>query len=451
MTGSKQAPPIILPQQQNTTQTVQLPQWVQDAGQENYQAAKDLASRPFQGYGAPMVADQSALEGQAPGILQSAMGQANNAFGTGMGAANAASVYRNERVVDPRAVGDVRARSFLDADINKYMDPFNEQVVSNTMRDMQRGAAQNQQGISDQARGAGAWGGSRFAVQQAVQQAEDTKNQGSMAAQLRSSAYNNATGLVQQDNASALQAALANQQSGLTTEAQRLQSRIANQNAGLSAANLRLQGGQLASQIGGQYAQTGAQNALLTNQFGANQRSIEQAKLDAGYNEFMRGQQYPQDMMNMRLAALGMTPYNKTTTGSMTGFTSQAGGSSNPMMQALGVGMTALPLLFSDPKVKKNVKKLGKIPGTDLHAHKFEYKTGFMGRPMGPQVGLMADEVEKKVPSAVKKVVVGRDTVKAVDYPKALAGARDSRDDKGMVRRPYRPRGVGIGSRMRAM
>jgi hypothetical protein len=186
MTGSKQAPPIILPQQQNTTQTVQLPQWVQDAGQENYQAAKDLASRPFQGYGAPMVADQSALEGQAPGILQSAMGQANNAFGTGMGAANAASVYRNERVVDPRAVGDVRARSFLDADINRYMDPFNEQVVSNTMRDMQRGAAQNQQGISDQARGAGAWGGSRFAVQQAVQQAEDTKNQGSMAAQLRS-------------------------------------------------------------------------------------------------------------------------------------------------------------------------------------------------------------------------------------------------------------------------
>jgi hypothetical protein len=172
-----------------------------------------------------------------------------------------------------------------------------------------------------------------------------------MAAQLRSNAYNNATGLVQQDNSSALQAALANQQSGLTTEAQRLQARIANQNAGLSAANLRLQGGQLASQIGGQYAQTGAQNALLTSQFGANQRSIEQAKLDAGYNEFMRGQQYPQDMMNMRLAALGMTPYNKTTTGSMTGFTSQAGGSSNPMMQALGVGMTALPLLFSDPKV----------------------------------------------------------------------------------------------------
>ena len=77
------------------------------------------------------------------------------------------------------------------------------------------------------------------------------------------------------------------------------------------------------------------------------------------------------------------------------------------------VGAAALPFMFSDKRLKTDIKKVGKTnDGQNLYSYR--YKAG------GPtQVGLMAQEVQKKHPEAVTKL----SGFLAVDYGKALEAA----------------------------
>lgn len=82
--------------------------------------------------------------------------------------------------------------------------------------------------------------------------------------------------------------------------------------------------------------------------------------------------------------------------------------SKNAMMGGLfgmiGSGITA----FSDRRLKTDIKKEGKL-GDTLNVYSYRYKAG------GPrQMGVMAQEVEKKIPEAVHEVA----GYKAVDYGK---------------------------------
>jgi len=64
-------------------------------------------------------------------------------------------------------------------------------------------------------------------------------------------------------------------------------------------------------------------------------------------------------------------------------------------MGMLGFGMQALPLLFSDRRLKEDIKKVGKTDG-GLPIYTYKYKAG------GPtQMGVMAQDVRKKNPGAV--------------------------------------------------
>ena len=66
---------------------------------------------------------------------------------------------------------------------------------------------------------------------------------------------------------------------------------------------------------------------------------------------------------------------------------------------------------FSDRRLKKNIKKIGKTnDGQNLYSYKYKGSDE-------PQIGLMAQEVEKKRPDAVVTPPSG---FKAVDYDKAL-------------------------------
>jgi len=80
-----------------------------------------------------------------------------------------------------------------------------------------------------------------------------------------------------------------------------------------------------------------------------------------------------------------------------------------------GLGSLAGGLIgLSDDKAKKNKKRHGDIEG-EMGVWSFNYKDEPAGTPK--HVGLMASEVEKVKPSAVKK---GKDGLKRVDYGKAL-------------------------------
>jgi len=416
----------------------ELPKWVEQASESNYELAKDVAARPYEAYDGQRVAGLTGMEQAAGGTLNSGIGMTNTALGGALAAAGQAGTYRPQQVTAPGGVANVNAGGFLSRDIGAYMDPNLNNVVNTTLSGMDRGLAQQQQGVADQARGAGAWGSSRQGVQQAVLAAEGVNAKAATEAGLRSQAFNQASGLMQQDNASALQAALANQASGLQTQGMGLQAQTANQNAGLAGANLNLQGGALANAIGQTASDTAGKNSIIQSQLGATERGVNQAGLDANYSQWQEKRDYPQEQLNLQLAALGMSPYGKTSNTT----TTQPSNSGSGLLTGLGAAASFLPFLFSDKKVKKNIKKLGKVPGTDLNEYEFEYKKGFAGgNGSKKQVGLMAQDVEKKVPSAVKNVKMGDGkTVKAVNYPLAILQGRKARSDKHKVRAPYRPR-----------
>jgi len=70
------------------------------------------------------------------------------------------------------------------------------------------------------------------------------------------------------------------------------------------------------------------------------------------------------------------------------------------------IGAAALPFMFSDERLKENIEKVGKLDGHSL------YRYNYKGHDK-EHIGVMAQEVEKKRPDAVKKTSGG---VRMVDY-----------------------------------
>src|SRR5262245_3543122 len=108
-----------------TTQVskVELPKWVEQASQENYQFAKDVANRPFQQYQGQTVAGASDMQKRAWDLLkrnpapgQKYMDQASDYYAQG---------------AKPIIVGKLS-----DVDMSKYMNPYTDEVINRSLADM---------------------------------------------------------------------------------------------------------------------------------------------------------------------------------------------------------------------------------------------------------------------------------------------------------------------------
>ena len=174
-----------------------------------------------------------------------------------------------------------------------FFDPFQEQVIAAQQQEMQRMADIQRQGIAAQAVGAGAFGGSR----EAVQQAELTRNlmdqQARLGAELRSQGFQQA----QQQAQTAFEAAQQRQQQAAQlTGALGLQAG----QLGLSQADLMRQLGLSTGQLAGQEADISRALGLGIGSLGTEmgQLSMSQAQLGALGSSLLG-----QDVQ--RLAAIG--------------------------------------------------------------------------------------------------------------------------------------------------
>jgi hypothetical protein len=109
--------------------------------------------------------------------------------------------------------GGVSARSFLDADLNAYMNPYIDAVVNDQIADIERAGAMQLNRNAAALRDAGAFGGSRHGVIDALTNSEIQRNVGQASNAGRAQAFNIAAGLISGDNDRALQAAIADAQS----------------------------------------------------------------------------------------------------------------------------------------------------------------------------------------------------------------------------------------------
>ena len=224
---------------------------------------------------------------------------------------------------------DVTAAQANMADINRYMNPYTQNVTKNTLADLETGRQNAVRQIAQQAGAAKAFGGSRQGVVEAQTNIGFGDTAGKLLAQLNEQAYNNAMNAQQQDLARQQQAAMQNaaqrtsasqfgagamNQAQLSNAASRnamaqfnanlaQQAALANQGAGLAGAQFRLGAANQLGNLGMQQQGLRMSGAQAVMGAGGARQQLEQARLDAARNIGLQ-------RLGIVQGALGMQPAN---------------------------------------------------------------------------------------------------------------------------------------------
>ena len=249
-------------------------------------------------------------------------------------------------------------------DMSQYMNPFENQVVQNTMGDLdrQRQIEANQLGAQASARGA--FGGSRDALMQSELSRNYGQQMANTSAQMRQAGYQNAQQMAGQDISTGL---------------------AGSQNRQNAANNL----GQLSNLGFGQ----GMALQQQSMQQGALEQGINQLILDAAKNQYAGYTGAPAQALQYNNAALGVTPTPTTTTQTK-----------NPgLFDYLTLASTAASgtNFASDINLKDAITKIGQLSDKiGLYRWKWNDKAKALG--IGTEeVGVLAQEVEAVMPEAV--------------------------------------------------
>ena len=179
--------------------------------------------------------------------------------------------------------------SLLGADIGAYQSPYQQQVIDQSMADIQRQADIARGQSQSQAIGAGAFGGSRSALLESESQRPYIEQQARTAAGLRQSGFEQAQRAAESDIA---------RQQQMAMFAPEFELRARQQQAGLLGGL-----GSIQEQRLGQLGQIGLQ-----------QQRLQQGALDVPYAEFERALRYGPQQLGLLAQGLSGQPQNTTTT-----------------------------------------------------------------------------------------------------------------------------------------
>ena len=301
------------PATQTITNKTELPAWLEGITKENLALADKIASRPYQAYPGQMTAGFAPEQEAAFNYMAQGVGMTDPLYGRAANVTNEAAGYNPQ---------DVQAGSFLSGNIGAYMNPYINNVEQAALSRLEGATKLGLNRLGDQARAAGAFGGSRQGIAEGVALGEASKSAGELSANLRSQAFQQAAALQQADQQRAMQAALANQ------------------TAGLQGANLRLNAANQLGTLAGNAQQARFMDASALENIGMQRQAQQQAALDEAYARFAEERNYPIDMLNLRLGATSSTPYGGTQT--QTGPAQRTG--SSGLMTGLGAAATVASL-----------------------------------------------------------------------------------------------------------
>lgn len=250
-----------------TTQTSSPDEFGQQARQQVWDRAMNLAQQPYQAYNGQRTAGVDPMT--------------TNALN------GAASTIRDFQNYKPGTL--------LSGDINAYQNPYQQSVINGVQGDYDRIRQQTSNQVNDAATQAHAFGGSRHGVAEGIALASTNRDEASQLAGLRSAGYTDAANRLSADQA---------RQDAYQT--QRLGSAGDLMNLGLS---------------GGGYL-----------------RNVQQAGLDANYDNFLRQQGYGAQQLGMLSGTLGGLPQGGTSTNQQSG-----SGLGGILGGALSIGSQFLP------------------------------------------------------------------------------------------------------------
>ena len=336
-----------------------------DQGRANVRRIQ--SENPFQAFEGQRVAGLSDLEGQARDGFMANQGVGQGMMGLAAEQAMQAGGYRPEQV---------NAGSFLDADVGAYMNPHLEAVRDANASRIQAQGREAQAAMRDDMVTSGAWGGSRSGIAQAETAERFGRMEAEMDARLRSDAFDSAAGLATADLNRSFQADQANAQ------------------LGLAGAQLGLQGAGLLGQLGGQFDESNRANAGMLSAFGAQERGIDQAGLDAAYQDFLRAEEDPWRRIQLEQSLMGLVPQviNSQSNGTQT-TTSSPG-----LMGWGGFGLQAGATLFSSRLLKSDIEPIGERGGVKWYNYRYKWDA-----PSTVREGVIAEEVQETHPEAVHR------------------------------------------------
>jgi len=236
---------------------------------------------------------------QASGALTDAMGGARNIMGFQGQQVGTQFGYDPQQVAAQQAAGGIQT----------YMNPYTQEVIDRSMRDISTAQQQAMNQLGAQATAARAFGGSRQGVAEALTNQNFINQLATTASGLRQQGFQTALGASQQDVANQMQAALANQAAMARAQefgqGTSLQAQTANQAAAQNAANLRLQA---SGQLGG-LGQTGfgmGQSIIgMQQEQGRQQQAMNQALINAARSQYGGFTGAPQTAIGLPMQAVG--------------------------------------------------------------------------------------------------------------------------------------------------
>jgi len=308
------------------------------------------AGSPMARNPAPNVYQQSA---SALTGAQDTATRLSNFTPTPMQAAQLAEVERMKAVgavQSAQAPGQIDVIQLASTNFDAYMSPYTQNVIETGQADIerQRQMASNQMGA--QAQAAGAYGGSRQAVQEGVLAGEALRQAGALSAQQRQQAFNTALQSGQFDIGNTQQARTlaSGQQFQAEQFGQQAREAAANRDQAARAGNMQaanqfaiqqanfeqqanqsnyqgqfqaanIQAG-AAGQLGG-LSQTGFGMGQQINQQqaqqGLMQQGLQQQLIDAARGQYAGAVGAPQQSLGLPLSALGAAPAPQSTTNTM--------------------------------------------------------------------------------------------------------------------------------------
>ena len=295
---------VVQAPQQSTT-TYQIPEYFKEIQEKTLRRAEAESQLPFQAYQGQRIAQLTPTEIQA------------------------GDIYSQQILPQAGQLSAIGAQTFTPAMAQQYMNPYENQVVSSALGDVERAYQGQQRALSSQAIGAGAFGGGREGVQRGVLGGEYLRQVGDVSGRLR--------------------------QAGFESGAQRF------------AADR-------ASQLGSSQAQlaslAGASSGLA--QFGGQERGIQQAGLTEAFRDFVEQQGFEQNQINQVIGALAGAPI-RSYGEERTGFTSTPMQGPSPFGQVTGaLGAIGSIYAMSDIALKNNINLIGKSP-SGINIYTFNY------------------------------------------------------------------------------
>jgi hypothetical protein len=287
-----------------TTQVTELPEWARPYAKESLAkgaALTDINQNPYQQYSGERIAGFTPLQQQAQQGAANMQPSQQVGFGSNLaGAAGLGALNTNYQA------GRFGGGTFGQGAADFYMNPYQQNVTDIGKREAARQSSILGTQQAGQATQAGAFGGSRFGIQQAERERNLGQQMADIQAQGSNAAYTNAQQQFNADQARRLQAqgmGEASRQYGANLGMQGLQT-------GLQAASTLGQLGQT------QYGQELGINQLQ-NQYGAQQQQQAQRPLDMAYQDFLNQQNYPYKQLGFMSDMIRGLPLGQQSTSSV--------------------------------------------------------------------------------------------------------------------------------------